>query len=287
MVLLTVRSFNRIVFLLITLHLAACTSLLFFPQRDFVITPDRVGIAYRDVWFDADDGPHLHGWFLPADPHAVRGSACTVLFLHGNAENISTHFASVRWLPASGYNVFLFDYRGYGRSGGEPSLPGVQMDTEAALGAVFAIAEVNPDRILVLGQSLGGSVAITALARSPYRHHIRALVTEGAISSYRGIAREKLAGFWLTWLLQWPLSLAIDDQYKPLEAIGRISPVPILIIHGLRDQVVSPHHAQALYAAAREPKELWLISDADHIQALFEAEIRRRLLGYLAAHCDD
>jgi uncharacterized protein len=277
--------FARVSYLLITLQLGACTGLLFHPQRELVLTPDHVGLAYRDVWFEAADGTRLHGWFLPASADRVRGGACTVLFLHGNAENISTHLASVRWLPGKGYNVFLFDYRGYGSSAGEPSLPGLHLDTEAALSAVFAMAEVNPDRIVVLGQSLGGAIAITALARSAYRQRIRALVTEGAFSSYRGIAREKLAGFWLTWPLQWPLSLTMDNQYKPLEAIGRISPVPVLIIHGLVDRVVPPHHAEALYAAAGEPKELWLVPGADHIQALFQTETRQRLLGYLAAHC--
>lgn len=268
-----------------TLQLGACTDLLFFPQRELVLNPDRVGLAYRDVWFEAADGPRLHGWFLPADPDAVRGAACTVLFLHGNAENISTHLASVRWLPKQGHNVFLFDYRGYGRSSGRPSLPGLHLDTEAALGAAFAMAEVDPDRVVVLGQSLGGAIAITALVRSAYRDRIRALIIEGAFSSYRGIAREKLAGSWLTWPVQWPLSLTIDNQYKPLESIDRISPVPVLIIHGLTDQVVPPHHAEALYAAAREPKELWLVPGADHIQAMLEADTQQRLLAYLAKHC--
>jgi uncharacterized protein len=279
-----VRSFACWLFLLITL--GACTSLLFYPQRELVLTPDRVGLAYRDVWFEAADGTRLHGWFLPADTNVVRGETCTVLFLHGNAENISTHIASVAWLPGKGYNVLLFDYRGYGGSAGEPSLPGLHLDAEAALAAVFAMAEVDPDRIVVFGQSLGGDIAITALAGSAYRHRIRALVIEGAFSSYRGIAREKLAGLWLTWPLQWPLSLTMDNQYKPLEAIGRISPVPVLVIHGLVDRVVSPHHAEALYAAAGEPKELWLVPGADHIQALRHPDIQQRLLGYLALHCD-
>ena len=98
-------------FLVIALELGSCANLLFFPQRDLVLTPDQVGLAYRDVWFEAADGTRLHGWFLPAEKKMALSAACTVLFLHGNAENISTHLASVSWLPAQGYNVFLFDYR--------------------------------------------------------------------------------------------------------------------------------------------------------------------------------
>ena len=217
----------------------------------------------------------------------VRGEACTVLFLHGNAENISTHIASVAWLPAKGYNVFLFDYRGYGRSAGEPSLPGLHLDTEAALAAVFAMAEVNADRIVVFRQSLGGDVAITALAGSAYRHRIRAMVIEGAFSSYRGIAREKLAGLWLTWPLQWPLSLAMDDQYKPLEAIGRISPVPVLVIHGLVDPSGFAHRIMLKHSTRRRANRRSCGSfRGPTIQALRHTDTQQRLLGYLALHCN-
>ena len=271
--------------LTLTLPLGACTGFLFYPQSQLLITPDRAGIAYRDVEFEAADGTALHGWFLPAQAPATSGEACTVLFMHGNAENISTHVGAVWWLPAEGYNVFLFDYRGYGRSAGEPGLPGLHLDIEASLDETFAMEGVDPGRIVVFAQSLGGAVAITALAQSKYRHRVRALITESAFSSYRGITREKLASFWLTWPLQAPLSLTVNNDYKPLEEIAAISPTPVLIIHGMADRVIPPHHGDALYAAAGEPKEIWLLPDIGHIQSVREKENRQRLLDYLATHC--
>lgn len=280
------RSVGRILALLLALSLSGCTGLLFFPQNKLLIEPDRVGVAYRDVNFTAADGINLHGWFLPAAPGISDGTACTVLFFHGNAENISTHFAAVWWLPAAGYNVFLFDYRGYGRSAGKPSLPGLHLDAEAALDTVFAMQDVDPEKIVVFGQSLGGTVAITALAQSKYRHRVRALITEGAFSSYRGITREKLAGFWLTWPLQLPLSLTMNNDYKPLRAIGEISPTPVLTIHGLADVVIPPRHADALYDAASEPKDLWLLPEVAHIQSTLKEENRMRLVDYLSARCE-
>lgn len=267
------------------LLLGACTGMLFYPQSELLMTPARVDVAYRDIAFTAADGVKLHGWFLPAENQTTPAKACTMLFLHGNAENISTHFAAVWWLPAAGYNVFLFDYRGYGRSAGEPSLPGLHLDVEAALDTVFAMDGVDPEKIVVFGQSLGGTVSITALAQSEYRHRVRALITEGAFSSYRGITREVLAGFWLTWPLQAPLSLTVNNDYKPLDAIGKISPTPMLVIHGLADRVIPPHHADALYDAAGEPREKWLLPGVGHIQSTLEAENRERLTDYLAAHC--
>jgi uncharacterized protein len=259
------------------LLLAGCTGLIFQPLPDQVLTPDRIGLAYRDVEFATTDGVRLHGWFLPAS--APRQGS--VLFLHGNAENISTHIASVAWLPGAGFDVFLFDYRGYGRSAGRPSLDGLQLDFAAALETLLAMPEADAQHIVVFGQSLGGALAITALAASPRRSDVRALVVEGAFTSYRALAREKLADFWPTWPLQWPLSLTIDDRYRPIDVIGELAPLPLLIIQGEADQVVPPHHARALFAAAGEPKELWLLPDTGHIQAFAALANRRRLRAWL------
>lgn len=256
---------------------AGCTSLLFYPTHDYVITPDVIGLAYRDIDFTAADGVRLHGWFLPATGEPQG----TILFVHGNAENISTHIASVAWLPAQGFNVLMFDYRGFGLSEGEPTLDGLHLDTVAALDTVFTEPGVDPTRVAVFGQSLGGSVAIASLVRSPHRRDVRALIVEGAFSSYRGIAQEKLAEFWMTWPLQIPLSFTIDNRYKPLEAIAEVSPTPVLIVHGAVDRIVDPGHAQALYAAAGPPKALWLITGASHIQAFQSAPTRQRLVDYL------
>lgn len=263
--------------LLFVLLLTGCTSLFFQPMRQHLRTPDQIGLAWRDVWFEADDGVRLHGWFLPSQV-ASRG---TILFLHGNAENVSTHIGSVAWLPAEGFAIFLIDYRGYGLSEGMPTLDGLHRDVAAAIETVFALDGVDANGVALFGQSLGGSIAITALARSPYRQRFGALIVEGAFSGYRSIAREVLARTWLTWPLQWPLSFAVEDEYQPIEAITRISPVPVLIVQGEEDPVVAVSHAEALYAAAREPKSLWLVPRAGHIDVFRLPEYRDRLLEYL------
>jgi uncharacterized protein len=263
--------------LLFVLLLTGCTSLFFQPMRQHVRTPDQIGLAWRDVWFEADDGVRLHGWFLPAKGEAEG----TIVFLHGNAENVSTHIGSVAWLPAEGFGVFLIDYRGYGLSDGLPTLDGLHRDVAAAIAAVFTLDSVDPQRVALFGQSLGGSIAITALERSPSKQKIRALIVEGAFAGFRRITREVLGRAWLTWPLQWPLSFAIDDEYRPIEAIARISPVPVLIVQGEEDTIVPASHAVALYAAAGEPKALWLVPKAGHIGAFRSLQYRRRLVEYL------
>lgn len=272
------RGWPRLLVLPMLLLLAgACTGLFFHPTRQHVRTPDEIGLAWRDVWFESGDGVRLHGWFLPAEGRA-KG---TILFLHGNAQNISTHLGSVAWLPAEGFNVFLVDYRGYGSSGGVPDLDGLHRDSEAAINETFGLDGVDPDRVIVFGQSLGGTLAIQALARSPERARVRALIIEGAFAGYRRVARDVLSRAWLTWPLQWPISLAISDRYDPEQAITSLAPVPILIIQGEADDIIAPTHARDLYAAAGEPKALWLLPDAPHIGGLGTSAMRQRFLHYL------
>ncbi len=115
------------VFLIVML--TGCSGLFFYPYRGHLQTPDQLGLTYENVYLKAADDVQLHAWFLPATG-SVRG---TVYYLHGNAENISTHIHSVRWLPDEGYNVLLLDYRGYGLSEGKAALPGALWDIKAGL----------------------------------------------------------------------------------------------------------------------------------------------------------
>lgn len=263
--------------ILLALALGGCTQVFFQPHRARIATPGQFGLAYEEVRFRSQDGTALYGWFLPANGKA----AGTVLFLHGNAENISTHIASVAWLPARGFNVFLFDYRGYGASDGTPTLAGVQKDIEAAMQILLSRTDIDRDRIIVFGQSLGGALAAYYVAHSQSRDAIRALVIDSAFSSYQGIVREKLAAIWLTWPFQWLPALSVDERFSPLRAMKLISPIALLIIQGDQDTIVPPHHAQRLYDAALEPKQLWIVPGAGHIQSLCAAAMQDRLVDYL------
>lgn len=267
-------------FILIALlpGLVACGNTFFFPYRGHIQTPKQLGLAYEDVYFNASDGTRLHGWFLPSQGQAQG----TILFLHGNAENISTHIMSVHWLPARGFNVFLLDYRGYGASEGKPSFAGVQQDVESALRMLVFRPEIDDNRIVIFGQSLGGSIALYHAAHTSYRRHVRAVVTESAFAGYRQIAEEKLADFWLTWAFQWPLSFAVSDKYSASKAVGKISPIPLLIIHGDQDRIVPVEHGKQLFELAQAPKQLWIIAGGGHIEAFRNLNNRDRFVDYLS-----
>lgn len=265
--------FTRVVFVLLVTLAAGCTTTFFQPQRVLVDTPASAGLEYEVLRLRTADGVELFTWFLPA-----RGTPqATVLFLHGNAENISTHYAGVAWMPAEGFNVLVLDYRGYGRSGGAPSLAGVQLDIDAALRALLERRDVDPQRIVLFGQSLGGALAIHYAAQGARRGALRAVIADSAFADYRQIVSEKLAGFFLTYPFQWLPALTVDNDYSPLASIRSVSPRPLLLIHGERDSIVPPHHARKLYEAAAQPKELWMVAGAGHIQAVRDPALRRRL----------
>lgn len=266
--------------LLCLLLFSGCSSLLFYPHSTLVRTPADIGIEYRDINFTSGDGTALHGWLLPAKQQPAIAS---VLFLHGNGENISTHIGSVYWMPERGINVFLIDYRGYGRSAGEASLQGVHEDAERAVSVLLQQPESEGLPLVLFGQSLGGAVALHTAANSAYRDVIKAVIAESSFSSYRGIAREVLAGFWLTWPLQWPGSLIISDAYHPGRAVEQLSDIPVLLIHGDQDNIVGPQHSERLYSQAAGAKELWIVPGGVHINAFSREAYRERLVNYLNA----
>ena len=235
------RGLKHVILLSCVLLVAGCTDLIFYPMREHVLTPDALGIKYQDIFVETADELQLHGWklFTEAEP---RGA---LLFFHGNAENISTHIGNVFWLVERGYEVYLFDYRGYGRSQGEAELDPIVDDMQRLIG--FTVTALPADRnLIVMGQSLGASLSIYAIAHSRHRDRIAALVSVAAFSDYHDIAQDALAKSWLFWFFQWPLSKTISNTYSPVESVARVAPVPIFIMHSAQDEIIPFYHAQRL-----------------------------------------
>ncbi|KAF0191966.1 MAG: alpha/beta hydrolase [Gammaproteobacteria bacterium] len=266
-----------------SLGMSGCTSMFFQPDKREVRNPAQLDLAYRDVYVKTPDGLTLHGWWLAGDAPAVG----TVVFFHGNAENITTHIGSVYWLPKAHFNVLMMDYRGYGKSAGKTSLPGVLIDIDATLDYLLQESGLDSRNLIVFGQSLGGALAVYAVAHSPRKPRIRALVIDSAFSGYQAITREKMAGFWLTWPIQWLPALTMPAEYDPVNSIGRVSPVPVLIVQGEDDQIVPSYHAQRLFDAASRPKELWMVPGRGHIQVFNDTRQRERLVTFMRRAIED
>lgn len=257
--------------------LSACTHLLFYPQRIQYVTPDRFGVMYEDVQLETRDQIKLHGWKLLAKGE-VRD---TVLFFHGNGENISSHFANVYWLTEYGYDVFLFDYRGYGKSEGIAQLDNIISDAENMI-AYSSKQLLKDDKLIIIGHSLGGSLAIHAVAHSEHKNKIKTLITAEAFADYHDVTQDVLSTSWLTWLFQWPLSLTIDNSYSPLKSVAQIAPIPLMLMHSKDDEIIPFDHAQALYDAADQPKVLKVI-DGSHNFIFNKIENRHIVLDYLSS----
>ncbi len=216
-----------------------------------MLTPNRLGLEYQDVTLKTEDDLMLHGWFLPAKGE-TKGS---IYFLHGNAENISTHLHSVYWLPEMGYQVFLIDYRGFGLSEGTPDLPGALNDVKTGFNWLIKQQSVSDKPVFLLGQSLGASMAIYfAATDDTAKNHLSGVISDAAFTRYRDIARHVADQTWLTWPLQYPVSWSVVRQYDPIDYIGSLSPIPLLLIHSQDDVIIPFKYSIALFETAAEPK---------------------------------
>ncbi len=274
-------SLRVLALLLASLCLAGCSGLLFYPEPGLPITPARAGLEYRDIELRAADGTRLHAWWLPAKAGVkVKG---TVLHLHGNGGNLAWHLGGVHWLPEQGYQVLMLDYRGYGLSAGKPRLPEVYQDIDAAFAWLEQAPQVQGLPLLVLGQSLGGALAVHYLAEHPERRSgVQAMALDGVPASYRDVARHALSTSWLTWPLQVPLSWLVPDGDSAIHRIDRLAGLPLLIYHSVDDTIVPLSNGQRLYQAARPPRAFQATGGL-HVQTFAEPAWRQSLLAFFSA----
>jgi len=270
----------RIYLLVSILLLSGCSNLLFVPTKAFPLTPDGAGLLYEDQFIDTDDGLRLHGWKIFADEESIeRRGKGNILFFHGNGDNVSTQLPNTFWLAKEGYDLYIYDYRGYGQSQGVPDLDDTISDMELMI--AHAVQQLPEDeKLIVLGHSLGGSMATYVVAHSAYRDRIAALITVEAFSDYHHVTQDMLAKSWLFWLFQWPLSFTVSNAYSPLDSIGLISPIPVCVIHSENDEMIDMYHADRLFEAAKEPKTFKLL-DSYHSNILITKENRQVLFDYL------
>jgi len=257
------------------IFLSGCSNLLFVPAKPFPLTPDGADLLYEDLFITTDDGVTLHGWKINAE----NKTAGNILFFHGNGDNVSTQLPNTFWLAKEGYDLYVYDYRGYGKSQGVPDLDNTISDLELMI--EHALKQLPEDeKLIVMGHSLGGSMAIYAVAHSAYRERIAALITLEAFSDYNHVTQDILSKSWLFWLFQWPLSFTVSNAYSPLDSIALISPVPVCIMHSETDEMIDMYHADRLFEAANEPKTFKLI-DSNHSNVLVTKQNRQVLFDYL------
>jgi fermentation-respiration switch protein FrsA (DUF1100 family) len=218
---------------------------IYFPSRALAMDPAGVGLRFRDVTFAAADGVELHGWLI------AGRTPTTLLYSHGNGGNIGDRVSIARLLVEQlGVGVFMYDYRGYGRSQGAPSEAGLVND---AIGARAALLRegVAAEHVVYFGRSLGAAVTVDlALAHPP-----RGVVLESPFTSVRAMAHGVLPGAGYLFRTRW----------DSLAKIGRLRS-PLLVIHGESDEVVPFAQGRALFEAAPEPKTFVTLRGSRHYE---------------------
>lgn len=230
------------------------------PSRELVASPQEIGLNYENIELRTEDGVRLHGWYIPAV--ANRG---TLLFFHGNAGNISHRLESIRIFHKLKLSVFIFDYRGYGRSEGSPSEAGTQSDARAAWRFLTEERRIAPGKIIFFGRSLGAAVA----AQLATQTQPGALIIESAFTSVPDVAAEIYWWLPVRWLTRF------DYATRDYVAQGQ---GPVLVVHSPEDEIIPYRHGEAIFTAAHAPKEMlrlrgghndgFLLSGEHYVQGL-------------------
>src|SRR5690349_19480196 len=205
------------------------------------------GLPLEDIWFQSADGVRLFGWYIEA-----RADRPVVLWCHGNAGNIINRLDNLKWLHQLGLSVFLFDYRGYGKSQKfNPSENGLYQDAMGAYDYLTRIRKIRPERICIFGRSLGAAVAgdlATQRAAS-------ALILESSFPSIEAVAKFYYSGLPVHWLL--------GAEFRLIDCLPQLS-LPKLVIHGDKDDIIPIELGRQVFEAAKPPKDWYVIPGANH-----------------------
>jgi fermentation-respiration switch protein FrsA (DUF1100 family) len=245
------RSTNIFVSLVFLIMTSGCSGFLerafvCFPEKAHNGRPEDFGLQARDLYFETQDRVKLHGWLFVRDPEAPY-----LLWCHGNAGNISHRLDNIARLQSVGINVFIFDYRGYGKSEGSPSEQGFYLDGEAAWETLLREGPVLPARVVLFGRSLGCAMAADLATKVP----AAGLILESGFPHLGAMAK-----------VHYPFVFSerfLSGRFDALSRLKRIK-MPVLVIHGGRDTIVPIRLGRRLFETAPEPKEWHEIEEADH-----------------------
>ena len=224
------------------------TKIIFHPAKfpEGYWNPVSLGLKAQDISFQSVDGVNLHGWFVP-----TPGARATLLWFHGNAGNLSHRLDNIQRLLPLNLNIFIFDYRGYGKSEGEPDEKGIYKDSQAAYNKILELEGVTVNSLFLFGRSLGGICATETALNNP----ARGLILESTFTSASDMSRKIITLIPLGWAIR-----------SKLDAINKVPELklPKLFLHGDRDEVIPFDLGRKLYEEASDPKSFYIIQGAGH-----------------------
>ena len=240
---------------------------IYYPTKEIALSPGDIGLKYEDAYFKTEDDLRLNGWFIPAE-HS-RG---TLIFCHGNAGNISHRVEIVEIFNKLNLSVFIFDYRGYGRSQGVPSEQGLYQDAQAAYQYLLNREDVDKRTIVIYGKSIGANVAINLASKVS----AAALISESGFTSAYDMGRKLFPYLPIKWI--------ITTKFDALEKIRDIT-IPKLIIHSRDDEIIPFKLGERLFEAAPQPKEFYQMQGT-HNEAIFmfKEEYKAKIDNFLSKY---
>src|SRR3989338_1230824 len=224
---------------------------IYYHVKEILIYPSSAGMSFKDIYITTEDNVRINGWFI-SNPKAKY----TLLFFHGNAGNIGDRIDKLQLLYKAGLNIFIIGYRGFGKSQGRPSEPGFYRDAFAAYDYLLNTIGIDPDQIILYGESLGSAIAVNLA----FHRKVKALILEGAFSCGRDMA-VKIYPFLPRFIF--------SNSFDSLTKIKEIN-APKLFIHSRDDEIVPFNLAKKLYNHARGPKE-FLEIEGDHNSAFLSS----------------
>ena len=243
----------------------------YYPTKTGPYAPNEYGFEFEDVTFPSEDGVKLHGWFMKAA--GTEEPKGTVVFSHGNAGAVGHHIGFVTWLMKGGYQVLLYDYRGFGKSEGKLEREGMLKDVRGAFAYLKTRKDVNQKKLVSFGHSLGGAKSIAALGQKSVKG-LRAVICWAGFASYKDMAR--LVGGEVG-------SDLVSDELSARDFVEKLSPVPLMIVHGADDRVVPIGQGQILFDKAKGPKTFFKVEKGGHNNALAmnDGAYQKKVLAWL------
>jgi hypothetical protein len=227
---------------------------LYNPRQEVTYTPDELGLDFEDVVFQSADGLKLNGWYVPAN-----NSNLTILFCHGNGGNMMHCLDSINIFYNLRLNCFIFDYRGYGKSEGEPSEEGTYLDARAAYDWLVNVKKSSPNNIIIFGRSIGGSIA----AQLASKVAAKSLIIESTFTSYADMGKKFYPYMPVRWFAKF--------KYSTIDYIKDVH-CPVMIIHSRSDELVPFEFGLELYESSNEPNEFVEINGSHNDGFLVSSE---------------
>lgn len=268
--------------LLLALLLAGCNRFYYVPSKKTFGDPAQHGFAYADYHFPSASGNTLHGRFFSRKEGTPRKGLW--VFFHGSGRNLTGSYSMYAWVMGAGWDYFIFDYSGYGRSGGKPNRESVFRDGLAALDfALDSLPTSSEGKLVLSGESLGGAALLASAQAWERKDRASLIFVDCTFPTYQKAGRALMAERFYSWPLQFMVPWVGDDAHSPEPGMGRLAGIPILITHCRDDRKIPIRLGRELHSIASEPKRFWDLGPCAHTQGFTDRfpENKRALLAYV------